>query len=66
MSNSKTILPFQINIPKTDLDDLHAQLKHTRWSDEPENAGWSLGVSLEYLKDLGGANVPRGTRTVCG
>lgn len=29
MSDSKKILPFQINIPKTELDDPYSRLKHT-------------------------------------
>lgn len=52
MSDSKKVIPFQIDIPKTELDDLHARLKRTRWPDQPADAGWSLGVNLEYLKEL--------------
>jgi pimeloyl-ACP methyl ester carboxylesterase len=44
--------PFQINIPQDVLDDLHTRLKRTRWPDEVEGAGWSMGTNLAYMKDL--------------
>ncbi len=46
------IQPFTLATPQKTLDDLHARLAHTRWPDQPEDAGWSLGTNLEYLKDL--------------
>jgi pimeloyl-ACP methyl ester carboxylesterase len=52
MSDSKRILPFQINIPKTELDDLRTRLERTRWTDEIQGAGWSYGTNLGYLKEL--------------
>ena len=39
--------------PQTDLaalDDLRARLRATRWPDAPEDAGWSLGTDLAYLR----------------
>ncbi len=42
-------------IPRTDpavLDDLRARLRATRWPDAPEDAGWSLGTDLAYLRGL--------------
>ncbi|MCE8425409.1 MAG: epoxide hydrolase N-terminal domain-containing protein [Candidatus Methanoperedens sp.] len=33
--------PFEINISKEVLDDLHERLKRTRWPDEVEGAGWN-------------------------
>lgn len=47
-----TLVPFQIAIPETQLDDLRYRLQHTRWPDQPEDAGWSLGTNLDYLKSL--------------
>jgi pimeloyl-ACP methyl ester carboxylesterase len=44
--------PFQIEIPQTVLDDLQERLANTRWPDEAEGAGWSMGTNLEYLQDL--------------
>ncbi|HET7015130.1 MAG TPA: epoxide hydrolase [Streptosporangiaceae bacterium] len=34
------------------LDDLRARLRATRWPDAPEDAGWSLGTDLDYLREL--------------
>ena len=33
-------------------DDLRARLRATRWPDAPEDAGWSLGTDLAYLREL--------------
>src|SRR6202167_3449403 len=41
--------------PKADptaLEDLRARLRATRWPDAPEDAGWSLGTDLGYLRQL--------------
>lgn len=41
--------------PQTDpaaLEDLRARLRATRWPDTPEDAGWSLGTDLAYLREL--------------
>ncbi|MFJ9714070.1 epoxide hydrolase family protein [Streptomyces sp. NPDC101234] len=46
------IKPFRIDIPQSQLDDLHARLDLTRWPDELPEVGWSYGVSLGYLKEL--------------
>ncbi|WP_250008392.1 epoxide hydrolase family protein [Actinoplanes sp. M2I2] len=34
------------------LDDLRARLRATRWPDAPEDAGWSMGADLDYLREL--------------
>jgi pimeloyl-ACP methyl ester carboxylesterase len=42
-------------IPRTDpavIEDLRARLRATRWPDAPEEAGWSLGSDLAYLREL--------------
>lgn len=44
--------PFTINIPQSTLDDLQERLKQTRWTNEPQDTGWSMGASLLYMKDL--------------
>ena len=35
------IRPFRIDIPQTDLDDLHDHLARTRWPDELPGVGWA-------------------------
>jgi pimeloyl-ACP methyl ester carboxylesterase len=47
-----TTIPFRITTPQAQLDDLKYRLQHTRWPDQPEDAGWSLGTDLHYLKRL--------------
>jgi pimeloyl-ACP methyl ester carboxylesterase len=47
-----TTIPFQIAIPQAQLEDLKYRLQHTRWPDQPEDADWSLGTNLGYLKRL--------------
>ncbi|MEU0953945.1 epoxide hydrolase family protein [Streptomyces niveus] len=46
------IEPFRIDIPQSDLDDLHDRLDRTRWPDELPGAGWSYGVPLGHLRAL--------------
>ena len=46
------ITPFKIEIQQTVLEDLRDRLSRTRWPDESEGAGWSMGTNLEYLQDL--------------
>lgn len=47
-----TIRPFRIEVPQADVDDLQARLLHTRWPDEPADAGWDNGLPLGYAKEL--------------
>jgi microsomal epoxide hydrolase len=46
------IRPFQIDVPQTELDDLHERLDRTRWPDELPGIGWDQGIPLGYLKEL--------------
>ncbi|MGH3738547.1 MAG: epoxide hydrolase family protein [Micromonosporaceae bacterium] len=48
------IIPFRIDVPRADLDALHARLDASRWPALPEGAGWERGVPLDYLKELAG------------
>ncbi|HEY0259932.1 MAG TPA: epoxide hydrolase [Lacisediminihabitans sp.] len=44
--------PFASRTTPADLEDLRARLRATRWPDAPEDAGWSLGTDLDYLREL--------------
>ncbi|WP_033309426.1 epoxide hydrolase [Streptomyces iakyrus] len=46
------IRPFRIDVPQSDLDDLHDRLDRTRWPDELPGVGWSYGVPSGYLREL--------------
>lgn len=47
-----SIQPFKINVPQYVLDDLQERLKHTRWTDEVKDSGWSMGTNRDYMKEL--------------
>jgi len=42
--------PFIPQTAPAALEDLRARLRATRWPDAPEQAGWSLGTDLAYLR----------------
>ena len=46
--------PFTARAAAAALADLRARLRATRWPDAPQDAGWSLGTDLAYLKELVG------------
>ena len=46
--------PFTGRATPADLDDLRRRLRATRWPDAPQDAGWSLGTDLGYLRELAG------------
>lgn len=46
------MIPFRIDIPQADIDDLHRRLDATRWPDELPGVGWERGVPLTYLREL--------------
>ncbi|MER8777904.1 epoxide hydrolase family protein [Mesorhizobium sp. M0220] len=43
---------FEIAVPDAQLADLRYRLQHTRWPDEPADAGWAMGTNLGYMKRL--------------
>jgi pimeloyl-ACP methyl ester carboxylesterase len=47
-----SIRPFRLDIPQSDLDDLHDRLDRTRWPDALPGVGWSYGVPKDYLQEL--------------
>ena len=49
---TKEIVPFQLDIPQSQLDDLRDRLAKTRWPDELPEVGWSRGVPVGYLSGL--------------
>lgn len=49
---SDDIRPFRIDIPQTDLDDLHGRLARTRWPRQLPGSEWSRGVPVAYLREL--------------
>jgi len=44
--------PFGDRATAAQLADLRARLRNTRWPDALQDAGWSLGTDLDYLKRL--------------
>jgi microsomal epoxide hydrolase len=46
------ILPFRIDIPQADLDDLRDRLARTRWPDQLPGTGWDYGIPLDYVREL--------------
>ena len=44
--------PFNPRADPEVLEDLRARLRATRWPDAPQDAGWSLGTDLGYLREL--------------
>ncbi|WP_236794438.1 epoxide hydrolase family protein [Amycolatopsis sp. GM8] len=44
--------PYRPRADPAALEDLRARLRATRWPDTPEDAGWSLGADVAYLREL--------------
>ncbi|MBM9506517.1 epoxide hydrolase family protein [Actinacidiphila acididurans] len=44
--------PFAPQASGAALEDLRRRLRATRWPDAPQDAGWSLGTDLGYLREL--------------
>jgi pimeloyl-ACP methyl ester carboxylesterase len=49
---SAEIIPFRIDIPEADLDDLRRRLGQTRWPEREPVTDWSQGIPLDYTRDL--------------
>ncbi|WP_425300541.1 epoxide hydrolase family protein [Nocardia cyriacigeorgica] len=47
-----TITPFRIDIPQSDLDDLHRRLDATRWPAPLPGDDWDTGVPTDWLREL--------------
>jgi pimeloyl-ACP methyl ester carboxylesterase len=46
------VIPFRIDIPDVDLDDLRQRLRLTRWPEAETVDDWSQGIPLDYLRRL--------------
>jgi pimeloyl-ACP methyl ester carboxylesterase len=44
--------PFRIQIPASELEDLRARLRRTRWPEPAPAGGWDQGVPLDFLREL--------------
>jgi pimeloyl-ACP methyl ester carboxylesterase len=44
--------PFSVSTPPAALDELRARLRATRWTDAPDDVGWTLGTDPVYLREL--------------
>src|SRR5881227_2072595 len=49
---STGIEEFRVHAGAAELADLRARLRATRWPDAPQDAGWSLGTDVAYLREL--------------
>lgn len=49
---AEDITPFKISVAQSELDDLRARLRNTRWPDAETVDDWSQGAPLEYVKSL--------------
>jgi pimeloyl-ACP methyl ester carboxylesterase len=46
------VIPFRIETPPAQLDDLRTRLRRTRWPDKETVGDWSQGVPLGFLREL--------------
>ncbi len=46
------VIPFRIDIPQADLDDLRARLDNTRWPAALPADDWTTGVPTAWLREL--------------
>src|SRR5580700_9119099 len=46
--------PFAARTAPAVIEDLRPRLRATRWPDAPQDAGWSLGTDVGYLRELVG------------
>ena len=46
------LTPLQIAVPDSDVSDLKRRIRETRWPASLPDAGWSMGMDLDYLRAL--------------
>jgi pimeloyl-ACP methyl ester carboxylesterase len=44
--------PFRVAVDDAVLDDLRDRLRHTRWPQQVDDAGWDYGANGEYVRDV--------------
>lgn len=49
---SRTVQPFQIQIPQETRDDLNERLADTRWNAPVKGVGWDYGTDVGYMQEL--------------
>ena len=47
-----SVQPFTPHTPPAEIEDLRTRLRATRWPDSPHDSGWSMGVDVDYLREL--------------
>lgn len=47
-----SIRPFEVDVDRSEIDDLRRRLDATRWPDRLPDAGWEYGTDLDYLQEL--------------
>src|SRR6185295_11629471 len=47
-----TPIPFRLDIPDDDIEDLKARLTRTRLPDQAPDAPWAYGTDLAYMRNL--------------
>jgi pimeloyl-ACP methyl ester carboxylesterase len=46
------VTEFRLDVPESELEDLRARLRNTRWPERETVDDWAQGVPLAYLQDL--------------
>ncbi|GLW11685.1 microsomal epoxide hydrolase [Microtetraspora sp. NBRC 13810] len=52
MTRNTSIVPFHIDVPQAELDDLRDRLGRTRWPAELPDADWSRGTPVAHAREL--------------
>jgi pimeloyl-ACP methyl ester carboxylesterase len=47
-----TPVPFRLEVPQADIEDLKARLAHTRFPDQAPDAPWAYGTDLAYMRNF--------------
>jgi len=49
---TREIVPFTVEIPESELEDLRFRLEKTRWPEAETSGDWNQGIPLHYTKEL--------------
>ncbi len=52
MNENAAVRSYRIDIPQSDVDDLHERIRRMRWPAFSAGSDWSRGVPTEYLRRL--------------